>query len=58
MFMNENVIRILKTVFEVVSMEEEGSAEHITEYLSSKEIYDELVAANVDVSDIEEYKNF
>ena len=38
----EDVISLLKSVLSVVEAEEDGSAEHITEWLSSDEVRDAI----------------
>ena len=52
--MNEKVISILRRVYNCAVAEEDGSAEHITEWVDSDEIREVLKEAGVDVSDLNE----
>lgn len=56
--MDEKIIKILKATFKCAALEAGGSAEHICEWVNPDKLYDALVEAGIDVSDIEEYKEY
>lgn len=56
--MNEKIVKILKSTFKCAALEAQGSSEHICEWVDPDTIYDALVEAGVDVSDIENYKGY
>lgn len=56
--MNDKIVKILKATFKCAALEAEGSAEHICEWVDPDDVYDALVEAGVDVSDLEEYKTY